>query len=122
MKVQSGIWAVAACAGLAVSASVQGQIVNGDFETGDLTGWTEFGETTYNGVWGGEPHGGSFSGYFGPVSSPGGIQQALAGATAGQTYDVSFWLVSELGTTPNSCVCTLDGQTVCNITDFSDPS
>jgi hypothetical protein len=34
---------LAAAAGLAASATAQAQIVNGDFETGDLTGWTVYG-------------------------------------------------------------------------------
>jgi hypothetical protein len=121
MKLNRAVLSVAACAGLAVSARAQ-YITNGDFETGDFTGWTEFGETTYNGVWGGLPHGGGWSGYFGPIASPGGISQNLAGANPGDRFIVSFWLVNEDGSTPNSCNVTLDGQTILDVTDFTDTS
>jgi len=108
------------CAGLAVSVGVNAQVVNGDFETGDFTGWTQFGDTTYDGVWDGEPHGGVFSAYFGAIGTPSGISQTLSGVNAGDRVTVRFWLVNEDGSTPNTCLVTLDGQTVLSLTDFTD--
>jgi hypothetical protein len=103
---------------MAICATGRAQIiVNGDFETGDFTGWTEFGDIQFNGVWNGEPHGGVYSGYFGPLAT-GGIRQHLT-AAAGDRLIVKFWLVSELGDIPNSCLVTLDGQTVASVTDFT---
>ena len=115
MRIHQLTWAAIAAAGCAVAA--QGQIiVNGDFETGDFSGWTEFGDTGFNGVWDGFPHGGVYSGFFGPLTS-GGISQAL-NAHAGDRLVVSFWILNEDGSTPNSCVVTLDNQPVFSATDY----
>jgi hypothetical protein len=103
---------------LAMAGAADAQIVvNGDFETGDFTGWTLFGETNLQGVWNGEPHNGLYSAFFGADTSS-GISQNL-NAPAGATLQVSFWLVNENGETPNSCSVTLDGQTVASVTDFT---
>lgn len=75
-------------------------VVNGDFETGDFTGWTQSGDFTYSSVGGGVyarsgVYGGQFgavedifgSGFGGPVS----ISQTLS-TIAGDGYHISFWL------------------------------
>ena len=68
-------------------------VANGDFETGDFTAWTQFGNTAFSGVDVNTPQAGNFAAYFGNPS-PGGILQQLA-TTAGVTYRVSFWLQNE---------------------------
>jgi hypothetical protein len=109
---------MAACAGLSIAPAARAQIVtNGDFETGDFTGWTQFGDTGFTGVDGALPHSGSFAAFFGPLDV-GGIQQNLA-ANAGDRLIVSFWLATDFGDTPNSCQVTLDGQTVADLTDYT---
>jgi hypothetical protein len=104
----------------AAPASAQELVQNGGFETGDFTGWTEFGELTFNGVWHGGPpfpHGGVSQAYFGPETT-GGIQQILS-ANVGDQVTVSFWYVSEGGTTPNSIMASLGSLTLLNQTDVT---
>jgi hypothetical protein len=69
-------------------------VVNGDFETGDLTGWTNSGDTSFTGVDNGNPHSGTFALYAGPTSSDGFLDQVLP-TVSGTAYDVSFWLAND---------------------------
>ncbi len=69
-------------------------VENGGFETGDLTGWTNTGDTSFTGVDGGNPHSGSFALFSGPTSSDGFLDQVLP-TVDGQAYDVSFWLEND---------------------------
>jgi hypothetical protein len=84
------IIAVLASAALTARANL---VTNPGFETGDFTGWTQFGDTSFtavSGTFGGvPPHGGNFQAYFGPFAD-GGINQALTGPAG--TYSVDFWL------------------------------
>lgn len=72
---------------------------NGGFETGDFTGWTQFGSTDYNFVDSSDPHSSSAAAFFGAVET-GGVSQVLT-TIAGQKYAVDFWLANYEGT-PNS--------------------
>jgi hypothetical protein len=77
--------------GIAQSAKAN-LIVNGGFETGDFTGWTQTGNTSFTFV-NGEPRPGSSgnnAAWFG-AGSLGGILQSFA-TTAGATYHFDFWL------------------------------
>jgi Carbohydrate binding domain len=69
-------------------------VVNGDFETGDLTGWTNSGDTSFTGVDSSNPHSGTFALYSGPTSSDGFLDQVLP-TVSGTAYDVSFWLAND---------------------------
>jgi hypothetical protein len=64
-------------------------IVNGDFQTGDFTGWSQFGNTGYTST-----NGGNGGAAFGPVGSTGGISQTIADAEGG-SYILQFDLQSE---------------------------
>ncbi len=65
-------------------------MTNGGFETGDLTGWTQGGNTGFTGVTcpGGAPEGNCFL-FAGPVGSDGTISQLLT-TQIGQIYRISF--------------------------------
>jgi hypothetical protein len=84
------------------------QVQNGGFETGDFTGWTQFGDTSFNGVCsvstcpgGYAPYAGTYAGFFGPVGDTGGIYQDIT-TVPGQDYTISFYLALPVGGTPNS--------------------
>lgn len=100
--------AIAGAVALAGSAHAN-LVTNGGFETGNFAGWTQFGNTGSTGVTNVARfvHSGTFGGFFGAVSSPGGIFQTLA-TTAGATYQVSFWLSIDSGN-PNSMSFNWDG-------------
>jgi PEP-CTERM motif len=87
------IIAVLASAALTARANI---VTNGGFETGDLTGWTQFGDTSFTAVAGTfdgvSPHSGNFQLYSGPTSSFGGLDQTLA--TSPGAYTVDFWLAN----------------------------
>jgi hypothetical protein len=86
-------------------------ITNPGFETGNLTGWTQFGNVGFTGV-DGSPHSGSFSAFLGPVGSLGFLSQTLA-TTPGQTYDLGFFLQSD-GGTPNQFQVSWNGSVISN--------
>lgn len=101
----------------AVPACAQ-SVVNGGFETGDLTGWTRFGFMggTGAGVCGGGcAESGGFGAFLGGVGTPGGIEQALA-TTSGQAYTVTFSLLNN-GGTPSSFLASFGGTTLLSMSD-----
>jgi hypothetical protein len=85
----------------AMSAGAADLVTNGSFETGDFTVWTQFGDTSWNGVGGGNqdlgyPTDGVEVAYFGPVTGVSGISQELA--TGAGLYNISFDLSNDAGT------------------------
>ncbi|MEW5745875.1 MAG: carbohydrate binding domain-containing protein [Nitrospirota bacterium] len=66
-------------------------MTNGGFETGDLTGWSHYGDTSYSGVDGAKPHTGRYGFYAGPTSDMAFLDQSLQ-TVAGQEYTLSFWM------------------------------
>lgn len=102
--------AAALIGAVVLAGSAQANLVtNGGFETGNFSGWTQFGNTGATGVTNSSRyvHSGTFGGAFGAVGSPGGIFQSLA-TQAGTTYQVSFWLSIDSGT-PNSMTFNWNG-------------
>ena len=91
-------------------------VTNGGFETGDFTGWTQFGNTSFTSVFNsGGASEGIYSAAFGPIGSTGGIFQTLA-TTGGATYSYSFSL-RNIGGVPNSFAASIDGNTVTSLTN-----
>jgi len=103
--------AIAAATLLLASAAQANVVTNGSFETGDFTGWTPTGITTFNGVFcpgpGPSVQSGNCSAFFGPLGGLGGITQTLA-TVAGAAYDISFWTQAD-GFTPSEIVFNWDG-------------
>ena len=81
---------VSFAASMAGSAYAAELVTNGSFETGDFTGWTQFGNTGFTGVDGNPgPNDGLQAAFFGPLGSNGGIFQDLA-TLPGRFYNISF--------------------------------
>jgi len=93
-------------------------LVNGSFETGDLTGWTQSGNTSYIFV---AKEGASWYGanrglYYvmeGPIGSDGFLSQTFAD-TPGATLHVSGWLAGN-GTSPSDFEMGMDGITYIDV-------
>jgi hypothetical protein len=84
----------------AISAGATELLTNGSFETGDFSGWAQFGDTSYTGVSAGCydagcPSDGADLAYFGQVYDVGGISQTLA--TGAGLYNISFDLSNNSG-------------------------
>ncbi|MDA8091751.1 MAG: carbohydrate binding domain-containing protein [Nitrospiraceae bacterium] len=90
-------------------------VVNGGFETGDLTGWTQGGNTGFTFV-STDAHSGNHALSVGPVGSDGTLTQTLATAP-GTRYDVNFWLKSD-GSIPNDFGASFGGINLLSLTNI----
>ncbi len=83
-------------------------ISNGGFETGDFTGWTQFGDTSFDSVcqtstcpYNFAPYAGTYAASFGAVGDTSGIFQNVA-TVVGQQYTLTFFLANQQsGGVPN---------------------
>jgi hypothetical protein len=91
-------------------------VTNGDFETGDFTGWTLSGNTGFTSVQNTPTCVfGSQCAFVGPIGSLGYLVQNLA-TTPGQIYDISFdWFTD--GGIPNVLAMSFEGNTLFSISD-----
>lgn len=97
-------------------------IQNGGFETGDFSGWTFSGNSTENGVTTSSfgVHSGAYGVAQGQVGLPLATLSQLLSTSAGQPYQLSFWLNSSSPggrhpqTTPNQFSVSWNGNTLFN--------
>lgn len=92
-KSKSLVSGLVAAALLCCASAHANLVINGGFETGDFSGWTQT-PNTYDGVDSLSPQAGNFAAYFGNPSGVSTISQTLA-TVAGNTYAVAFWLKNE---------------------------
>jgi hypothetical protein len=122
MRVRRQIGAAAVVGALTIGSSAHANLVtNGDFETGNFSGWTVSGTVDGNtsvrgaGFSGYNPNSGNFFAALGAVGSDNILSQALA-TTAGRTYDVSFFLAAN-GTSPSDFTLKFDGVVLFSVTN-----
>ena len=109
-------------AGLAVVApsahALGASVTNGSFETGDFTGWTGTGNTTFNGVQcpgpGPTVFQGNCSAFFGPIGSDGGISQLINTGAAGNRYQLDFAFLPD-GGNPSDFSVSFGGTTLLSL-------
>ena len=100
----------------AARPAIANLVVNGGFETGDFSGWTQSGRLdstlVTSGGYGfpGIPHSGGFFAALGPVGGDGFLSQDLA-TTPGASYHVSYDLGSD-GAMPNDFSASFGGQSI----------
>jgi VCBS repeat-containing protein len=90
-------------------------LVNGDFETGDLTGWSQTGSDIQALFLG---QGGAFGNYAAELQAPGGetLSQSVA-TTPGEHYIVGFSVTGDPDSGNNSFVATWDGNQILALSD-----
>jgi len=95
MNLKGLVGAAAVMAAAATGAHASNLLVNGSFETGDLSGWYNTGNSDHTfvtpGFGGYGPQDGSYFVAFGAVGGDYGLNQGFADV-AGQTYTVSYYV------------------------------
>ncbi len=113
MKTRCVASVVAACVACGSAAATE-LVINGGFETGDLTGWSLFGlhgfPSVSSGFFNGEniERSGAYGLLIGPPDFPGGGIEQIISASIGDVVTVSFWLHTD-GSLPNSFRAELGG-------------
>jgi hypothetical protein len=96
-------------------------LTNGGFETGDFSGWTESGNTDFNGVQctgpGAAVKEGNCSAFFGAIDTPALLSQSFS-TIAGTVYDFRFSALFD-GGSPGSFAAFVNGISVLSLTDPS---
>jgi hypothetical protein len=91
-------------------------LTNGSFETGDFSGWTHGGDTSFDGVTcGGGAEDGSCYAFLGPVGDQGTLSQTFSDVVGGH-YTFSFWLAT-FGDSPSNFSAYWDGTQIFSQTD-----
>jgi hypothetical protein len=85
-------------------------IINGGFETGDFTGWTQSGNTGSTSVNSANVHSGTYAAELGPVGSDGFLSQTF-GTTPGANYTLDYWLEHD-GGAPSDFTAYINGVAV----------
>lgn len=93
-KIHAAVVVLAVC--VPFSGAYAATIVNGGFESGDLTGRTLSGATDFIGAGSFFPHAGAFALEAGPVGGLGFLSQAVT-TVPGAPYSLSIWLANDCG-------------------------
>src|SRR5579859_5070695 len=93
-------------------------LVNGGFETGNFSGWTQSGNTGFTFVSSSNAYSGTYAAWLGPVGSLGHLSQTVA-TTPGASYDLNFFLSSH-NSGPNQFQVLFGGTTVFNQVNMAD--
>jgi Carbohydrate binding domain/PEP-CTERM motif len=112
---RNSMWIAVALAALGADAKAS-FIVNGDFETGNLTGWTSSQGTANvlnQSVTSVISHTGTYSAALGNQGGVGVLSQMVTGLLVGTSYDLTFWLRSD-GDTPNRAAVQIGGDLLDN--------
>ncbi|MGA2174129.1 MAG: immunoglobulin domain-containing protein [Verrucomicrobiota bacterium] len=108
----------------AVASGASNLVQNGGFETGDFTGWTLAGNSSYSYVASGAAyaHTGNYSAQLGDnaynFGYGGSLSQPLS-TTPGTSYRLSLWLENSTGLVPNLFLVSWNGATVFNQTNLT---
>jgi hypothetical protein len=113
-----GVILTLAFAASTAQAAVTNLVTNSGFESGDFTGWTQFGNTTFNGVAcsPGFGHASTCASFFGPIGSNGGISQTLTGLDVGGEYILDFQLQNSADV-PSAFSVTFGTTTIYTVTN-----
>lgn len=107
--------AVIALASASAATASGGLVVNGDFETGDFTGWGAIGGVTFSSNFG---HNSNNSALF-DQTFPGILSQELS-LSGGEQYTLSFW-VYNLGVGQDALTVSIDEQTLLDDSPLGSP-
>jgi hypothetical protein len=94
-------------------------VLNGNFGTGDYTGWTLSGDSSSDYVTTGKLSGSSYQAALTTNASDNGYLTQTLAITAGQQYQLSFLLAGD-GATPNSFSASLGGTALDNLSNIGD--
>ncbi|MEQ1547083.1 MAG: PEPxxWA-CTERM sorting domain-containing protein [Chakrabartia sp.] len=118
---KSAMFALAGAAALAsVPASAAELVIDGGFESGNLSAWTRSGNLGFTGVANGIGNGGTRGAFLGPIGAVGTLTQVL-NTVAGQTYSISFDLRNQDPGTPNFFQVLFNGASIFSQTDAGGP-
>jgi hypothetical protein len=122
-RISRGVAGCLAAAALFAGAAAQAHdvVVNGGFETGDFSGWSNTGDPSWSGVDGNAPQSGTYGAYLGTIVPGTKTLSQTLNTTVGEFYDVIFWLQNEADvqgdTAPNSFVFSWGGADQLTLTD-----
>ena len=109
---KSALFALAGAAALvSAPASAAELVIDGGFESGNLSAWTRSGNPGFTSVTTAAANTGRFGAHLGPVGSIGTLTQVL-NTVVGQTYQISFDLHNLNSGVPNSFAVLFGGNTI----------